>query len=212
MSDAARVIATAVLAIQAVVYYTGSGKEANPHIAPWSQFPSAVNGWNAVEDRPMDPEFVHALRPDDYLIRTYASSGRAEAVNLFVGYFNSRRDNRAPHSPEWCLPGAGWRSVSSRAMRIRLPGGQALPANEYIIEKGSARALVLYWYHQGRRATASEVTAQLYSLPDLILHGRTDTALVRIIVPISGDDLASARSAATSFAAEAYPLIRKQIS
>lgn len=208
----APLIATIVLAVQSVVYYSGSGKESNPHIAPWSQFPEVVNDWKTTGDLTMDPEFLNALRPDDYLIRNYAS-GDSHPVNLFIGYFNSRRDSRAPHSPQWCLPGAGWKSISATVINIPLSGQtRALPANEYIIEKGEARNLILYWYHQGTRTVAYEVAAQFYSLPDLIFHGRTDTALVRIIVPIYGGDLESARTVGTAFAQGVYPLIFRHIS
>jgi hypothetical protein len=48
-------------------------------------------------------------------------------------------------------------------------------------------------------------------LPDLILHGRTDIALVRIMVPVDGNDLTAAKASGVRFAQEAYPLIRQHI-
>jgi EpsI family protein len=43
--------------------------------------------------------------------------------------------------------------------------------------------LVLYWYQTGSRVIRSEYASKLLLVKDSILHGRTDGALVRLIVP-----------------------------
>jgi len=203
-------IAILILLAQAGAYYTLSAKEVVPQILPWSEFPSRVGAWHALTDMAMDDAVIAELKPDDYLNRNYGSpSGRV--LNLFVGYFSSRRDGRAPHSPEWCLPGAGWKSLSTRVVQIDLPAGGRIPANEYVVEKTGQRCVVIYWYHQGHKAIASELGAQLYAIPDMVMHGRTDTSLVRIITPFAMDDVAEAREAGFEFARQAYPLIREHI-
>jgi EpsI family protein len=208
----AAAFATIILIGQALIYYTGSGKEVIPAVAPWRQFPAVVDDWKSVADIPLDQDVLDQLKPDDYLNRNYSSDGDPSPVNFFVGYFNSRRNGRAPHSPEWCLPGAGWKSVSTDVIKIPVLGdSKSLPANEYLIEKGVSRELVLYWYHQGTRVEANMVVAQMYSLPDLIMHGRTDTALVRIIVPVQGTDMTGAKHTAEAFAQDVYPLVRGHI-
>ncbi|MEP6714493.1 MAG: exosortase C-terminal domain/associated protein EpsI [Terriglobia bacterium] len=208
----AALLATLILIGQGVIYYNGSGKEVIPAILPWNQFPSEVNQWKAVTDIPIAQDVLDKLRPDDYLNRNYASADQRTVLNFFIGYFNSRRNGRAPHSPEWCLPGAGWKSLSSHTIAIPVGGeGQPLPANEYMIQKGIDKQLVLYWYHQGTREVADDLVAQMYALPELILHGRTDTALIRIIVPVQGGDTAAASTTARNFAAGVYPLVRKHI-
>ena len=91
-------VAILILLAQAGAYYTVSAKEVVPQILPWSEFPSRVGAWRALADMAMDDAVIAELKPDDYLNRNYGSpSGRA--LNLFVGYFSSRRDGRAPHSP-----------------------------------------------------------------------------------------------------------------
>jgi EpsI family protein len=205
-------LATAILLAQTAIYYTHSGREVIPPVAPWRQFPTAINTWKSLGDIPIDQEVLDKLKPDDYLNRDYSSAGIRSPINFFVGYFNSRRNGRAPHSPEWCLPGAGWKSVSTQTIAIPIEReSETFPANEYLIEKGASRALVLYWYSQGARSVASEVLAQMYSLPDLIFHGRTDTALIRIIVPVLGDDTAGAKHYGVMFAQDVYPLVHKHI-
>jgi EpsI family protein len=203
-------IAIVVLLAQAGAYYTISAKEVVPRISPWNEFPSRLGEWRIMKDLPVDDSVLAELQPDDYLNRNYISPLR-RPLNLFVGYFSSRRDGRAPHSPEWCLPGAGWKSLSTRVVRIDLPDGGSIPANEYVVEKSGQHNLVIYWYHQGRKPIASELGAQLYAIPDMMLHGRTDTSLVRIITPAIDENVAEARNAGFEFAREAYPQIRDHI-
>jgi EpsI family protein len=210
MKNSRIILVICLLILQAGIYYTISAKEFIPDIGPWSRFPSVVNDWHGVADAPLDQSVLAELKPDDYLNRDYVS-GKGRVVNLFVGYFNSRRNGRAPHSPEWCLPGAGWQTVSSQVVSIDTGAGKPLPANEYIVQKGDERQLVVYWYHQGERVMSSEILAQFYAMPDMILHGRTDTSLVRIIAPVAGNQLESARDLAFGFARGVFPLIQKQI-
>jgi EpsI family protein len=210
--DKAARLASIILVGQAVFYYSSSAKEVIPNVPPWSQFPSSVGDWTAVAEFPIEQDVLDKLQPDDYLNRNYSAGNGQKLANLFVGYFNTRRNGRAPHSPQWCLPGAGWKSVFTRRVSIPIDGGTSqLPANEYLVEKGVNQELVLYWYHQGTRTVANEVVAQVYSLPDLILHLRTDTALVRIIVPVSGRDSQAAIGTAVGFAQTVYPLVLKHI-
>lgn len=210
MKNSRVILVIGLLTLQAGIYYTISAKEFIPDIGPWSRFPSVVNDWNAVADAPLDQDALAELKPDDYLNRDYMS-GKGRVLNLFVGYFNSRRNGRAPHSPEWCLPGAGWKTVSTRVVSIDRGSGKSLPANEYIVEKGDERQVVVYWYHQGERVLSSEVLAQFYAMPDMLLHGRTDTSLVRVIAPVAGNQIEGARDLAFDFARDVFPLIQKQI-
>jgi len=210
MKNRRALVVIGLLLAQAGLYYTISAKEVIPDIGPWSRFPAQINGWKASADEPVDPDALAELKPDDFLNRDYVS-GKNQVLNLFVGYFNSRRNGRAPHSPEWCLPGAGWKTASTRVVSIDTGAGGLLPANEYIVEKAPARQLVVYWYHQGGRVMSSEVVAQFYAIPDMIMHGRTDTSLVRIIVPVTDKGVEGARDLAFDFARDVYPLIRRQI-
>jgi EpsI family protein len=205
-------LASIVLVGQAVFYYSSSAKEVIPTVSAWSQFPSVAGNWTAIADFPLEPEVLDKLQPDDYLNRNYGAENGQKLANLFIGYFNTRRNGRAPHSPQWCLPGAGWKSVFTRRVSIPVDAGTSqLPANEYLVEKGVNQELVLYWYHQGTRTVANEVVAQVYALPEMILHLRTDTALVRIIVPVPGRDSQAAIGTAVGFAQAVYPLVLKHI-
>jgi len=196
--------ATMVLLIQSGVYYSASRTEVIPSTPPWSNFATQINDWRATEDFPMDDRTRDQLQPDDYLIRNYVSNH--SAVGLFIGYWKTQRRGFAPHSPEACLPGAGWQSVSSEVIRIPFAGG-TFPANQYLVSKADTELVVIYWYLQGSRPFTSQLAVQFYTMPELLLHGRTDTGLVRVITSVQKKDLAAAKQTATQFAQEIYPLI-----
>jgi EpsI family protein len=203
-------LASVLLVAQATLYYTFAAKEYIPAISAWSEFPKEIGNWHTATEMPIDQESLAALKPDDYLNRNYVSQNGGATVNLLVVYFNTRRSGHAPHSPEWCLPGAGWKDVSSQIVKLWIPETGPQEVNEYIVQKGEERQLVLYWYHQGRHTAANEVVAQVYALPEMILHGRTDTALVRIIARIQSE-IERARGDAFQFARDIFPFIRTQL-
>jgi EpsI family protein len=202
-------MATILLFVQAGVYYSMSRTEVIPNTAPWSEFPTEIGEWRLAAESPIDPEVVALLQPDDYINRNYTSPRHpSQGVGLFIGYFKTQRKGLAPHSPKACLPGAGWAPVSSEVRMLDVPG-ESVPVNYFLVGKQNTRMLALYWYQQGKRAFANEYMAQLYAVPELFLHGRTDIALVRVIVP--ADLSGSAGDVAMQFGREIYPLVRKQI-
>jgi EpsI family protein len=149
------------------------------------QIPSNLGPWSAVSEQQLEPEVIAALRPDDYIMRDYAVAGSSEPVGLFVAYFKSLQKDYGPHSPRVCLPGAGWLISSSKLTSIQVPGrAEKIPVNQYIMQKGDARILVLYWYQNERRVWAEEYNAKLTFLPDLIKYRRSDASLVRLIAPM----------------------------
>ena len=71
--------------------------------------------------------------------------------------------------------------------------------NRDVVQKGGSRALVFYWYQNWNRVDASEYAARTHLILDAIRYDRTDTALVRVTVPLLADEK-TANSAAVAFA------------
>ena len=122
------------------------------------------------------------------------------------------------HSPLNCLPGSGWEPVSHRMLDVTVPRKNAEAAtigvNRYVIRKGLDRQLVLYWYQSHGRVVASEYWGKFYLVTDAVRYGRSDTAIVRVIVPISsqGSDAESqAERMAVSFVRQSFPLLEDYI-
>ena len=74
------------------------------------------------------------LGVDDYVNRVYGRPS-APPVSLYIGYYASQRQGDTIHSPQNCLPGAGWQAVESGRTTLDL-GGRSLVVNRYMIQKG----------------------------------------------------------------------------
>lgn len=82
------------------------------------------------------------------------------------------------------------------------PNGSNFVANKYVIQNGNYRSLMLYWYQGRGRAVASEYWGKIYTVIDSVRLRRSDGALVRVTVPITGSEQ-KALQAATDLAGAA---------
>jgi EpsI family protein len=143
---------------------------------PLHEFPSVIATWQS-EDLPFDYQVARAIGADDYTNREYSGGGRP--IEVYIGYYKNQRSGEAIHSPRNCLPGEGWQPIRSALLQI---GSAETPVfvNEYIVEKGARRDLVLYWYQTHGRIIASEYLAKFWLVVDGVRHRRTDGTLVRL--------------------------------
>jgi EpsI family protein len=190
-------VMVALLLLAKVGLHAVSDSERIPPLKPLSGFPDVVGRWHGRES-PLDPSVIRAAAVDDYLNRDYQADDQS-SVSLYVGYYKSQRTGETIHSPKNCLPGEGWETVSSELSELELSGGRRAPVNMYVVQNGTDRELVLYWYESHGRIIASEVWAKMYLITDAIWRHRTDAALVRIITPI-GNDPRESRNRAENFA------------
>jgi EpsI family protein len=169
---------------------------------PLRDFPASIASLHS-EDLPFDAEDVKAIGVDDYTNRKYF--GGSHSIELYIGYYKDQRSGDAIHSPKNCLPGAGWEPVRSTRLQIGSAEKSVL-VNEYIVEKGKSRALVLYWYQTHGRIVASEYWAKFWLVADGARHRSTDGAIIRIwTTAADGEERAQAR--ATEFARRVYPQV-----
>jgi EpsI family protein len=91
-----------------------------------------------------------------------------------------------------------------------VPGrAEPIEANQYIVQRGESKSLVLYWYQSRDRTVASEYKAKYYVAIDAMRYNRTDTALVRVVVPLGTGDPAPGQQAAIEFVRAMYHPLRK---
>lgn len=133
-----------------------------------------------------------------YLYRYYVpqTAGQVPWVQVYVGYYDHQTQGRTIHSPKNCLPGAGWEPLASRAVDIPTASGPQR-VNQYLLKNKDERALVLYWYQGRGRLQANEYLVKWNLLRDAALRRRTDEALVRIVVPLTGSEEDAFRLAAS---------------
>ncbi|MEG3641247.1 exosortase C-terminal domain/associated protein EpsI [Magnetococcus sp. PR-3] len=150
---------------------------------PLSQFPTQQQGWQTLQNTPLDAPTLAQLALDDYLLRTY-HHGPRQVVTLYMAYYGRQQGSKATHSPRYCIPGGGWQILSQTARRLALPQGVGLPVNQLVIEKGGQKELVLYWFMQQGQPLASELKVKWHLLLNSGLGQRSDGALVRVSAPI----------------------------
>ncbi len=205
-------ILSAVLVAQAVGLYAISRRENVPLARPLDQFPSQAGAWRMVEEGVVEKEIMDVLRADDVLSRMYTNAAGDRAASLFVAFFKSQRAGQAPHSPKNCLPGSGWTPSESDLVSITVPGlAQPIQVNRYVVAKGDERSVVLYWYQSRGRVIASEYRAKIALVAGAIRYNRTDTALVRVAVPVAGDDAAAASRTAEQFVQAFFLILRSYL-
>ena len=98
-----------------------------------------------------------------------------------------------------------WETVRSVLLQIGSADKPVL-VNEYIVEKGKMRDLVLYWYQTHGRIVASEYWAKFWLVADGLRHKSTDGAMIRIWTTAE-DGEESAQARATDFARNIYPQV-----
>jgi EpsI family protein len=181
------------LIVQGSLFYGFSRGEAAPAYRPFDGFPKQLGSWNMTKQGIMEQEVKDVLRADDYITREYAVS-QDKAANLFVAFFKSQRAGQTPHSPKNCLPGSGWVWSISDSISVIIPGrAEPMEINRYLVSKGESRSMVLYWYQSRDRIVASEYRAAAFAAWDAFRYNRTDTALVRVVVPVTngGEEIAT---------------------
>ncbi len=145
----------------------------------------------------------------EYVMRAYAPAAGAAAFSVYVGYYASQTRGKTIHSPKNCLPGAGWEALTSRQATVATAAGTA-EVNRYLLQRGKERALVLYWYQGRGRVAAGEYRVKWDLLRDAALRGRSDEALVRVIVPVTGSEEDAFRLA-SRVAGELVPAVGKAL-
>ena len=187
-----------------------------PSSEPLSEMPATIGPWSAT-DVPLDDEVLAVLGKGVFLNRMYNPSENAPVgqnpadaapVSLFIGYFPTQRTGQSIHSPQNCLPGAGWTFETSGVTTLKSPDGEEARVGEYVISNGAVKQEVLYWYRSHGRSIASDYMAKLYTLADSIRYNRTDAALIRIVTPVRpNESRLDAHQRAVTFAEQLNPLL-----
>ena len=153
----------------------------------------------------------------DYVMRVFQKDS-LNGFSVYVGYYDMQTQGHTAHSPKNCLPGAGWEPLGSRAIPIRTADGVTHQVNRYLLVKGPAVALVYYWYQGRGRVAWDEYQVKWDLLRDAAVDGRTEEALVRIVIPVQPGESGSLEeravpydSLATSVARAFIPAVFKAL-
>jgi len=214
MRDAQRFLPAAVLGLGCVLLFGVREQEKVPPRAPMATVQLATPGFQT-KDIVIDSAERAVAGMSDYVMRTFQRDSTDPGFSVYVGYYDYQVQGKSIHSPKNCLPGAGWEAMESGVRPVSVDG-RTYPMNRYLLGKEGAQALVYYWYQGRGRVEASEYTVKWNLLRDAARHGRTEEALVRIVVPVDMREVrkgqgkvvyARADSIATALAAQLVPRV-----
>jgi len=198
----ALLVATRLYSVHAV------SAEAPVFREPLSALPLAVGEWNGHDAPPFADDVLGQLGVDDYVNREYGNAAGVP-VGLYVGYYASQRQGDTIHSPQNCLPGAGWQPVETGVVDLRL-GARSVPVNRFLIQKGLDRQVVLYWYQGRGRVVANEYRNKALLMLDAARIHRTNGGLVRLIAPVT-TTVGEAQSVVSGFATALFPHLERHL-
>jgi EpsI family protein len=204
----ARVV-TLLLLLNATLLYSSLRPEFVPVSRPLAEVPKRLGSWSMLEEGVVEPEIQEVLKADDLLNRIYGNGG--SVASLFVAGFKTQRNGKTPHSPKNCLPGSGWTPLNSSEMTIDVGRARPLTVNRYVVTSGERRQLVLYWYQSRDRSVASEYKAKFWVMVDAIRLNRTDTALIRVVVPIVNNNENAAEKSAVEFVRASFGAVLEHL-
>ena len=155
-----------------LVWSRGEGEVVPPHRA-LSSFPARIGEWTG-KDRGMKADIREVLGDGDFLLGVYQRPTDETPVDLYIAYFPTQRAGSTMHSPQNCLPGAGWTPIEHNLTQLGKSAGKRMTVNRSTIAKGQARRMVRSWYQAQGRVVASEYWGELYLVTDPIQMNRTD--------------------------------------
>ena len=116
-------------------------------------------------------------------MRAFQKDSLDPGYSVYVGYYDYQVQGKTIHSPRNCLPGAGWEQVESDVRMVQTAEG-TFPVNRFVLANAGQQAVVYYWYQGRGRVESSEYRVKWNLLRDAALTGRTEEALVRIVIPV----------------------------
>jgi EpsI family protein len=200
MRDVSRFVPPFLLAIGCLSI---SGMREQHHVparAPMSQIVMQAPAGYGHRDLVVPPEERRVAGMTDYVHRLFQRDSVDPGFSVYVGYYDYQVQGKTIHSPKNCLPGAGWETLQGGTSTVDV-SGKPYAINRYLLANKGTQALVYYWYQGRGRIEASEYKVKLNLLADAALHGRTEEALVRIVIPIDTRGIKRDANAETALAA-----------
>ena len=184
----ALITATVIMIISASVWPLMPNREpVAPERQDFALFPEQFGDWRQFGDeRRFSPAVERILDADDYIAVQFGRSVDEPVLDFFSAWYEDLAEDGVVHTPELCLPGAGWEIAKVERVDISDELGLDSPynINRVLIQKGEERMLVYYWFTHMGEAIPRNAAAKFAVLTKGVVAGRYDGAIVRLISPI----------------------------
>jgi len=202
------VVVVVLLLATLLVFRSVEFREKVPVSRPLAQVPLSMGEW--IGDRKaMEQIFLDTLKLTDYSIVDYRDP-KGKEINVYVAYNDRQVKGESSHSPDSCLPGAGWEFHDSGTVVLPVAGGDGKPmrVKRALMEKSGVRQLAYYWFPQRGRILTNMFQLKAYAFWDALTRRRTDGALVRLITPVyETEQLSDAETRLQMFARDLVPVL-----
>ena len=160
-----------------------------PARTPFAAMAQEIGDWQRSVHLPFDRATEITLAADDYYNVNLTNGSDQPPVGLFMAWYADQSADGV-HSPEICLPGAGWEIAWLERTDIgaQIDVGRDFNINRAIIQKGETRMLVYYWFEQKGRKVAWDFAAKMWLIVDGVQTGRTDGGIVRLTTLIAREE------------------------
>ncbi len=153
-----------------------------PSRTSFEEFPTTLGDWVGKRES-LQTKYLDILHLDDYVLADYRAAD-GQPVNFYAAYYQSQDNTRAIHSPHDCIPGGGWQITGFGQRSFPTAGGSSFQVNRAVVQLGSDRQIVYYWFDERGRHITNEYLARWYLFWDALTMHRTDGALVRFVASL----------------------------
>jgi EpsI family protein len=174
-----------------------------------NKIPYTIGGIQGV-DIPLEGAVIKELDTDAFIFRNYISR-EGSVINLYVGYYGTRKGGRSAHNPEGCYPGAGWAIIneSNVTLTIEHGGKENIPLNTLLVNKGNVKEIVYHWYQtEGGIVTVNGIQQNLNRFKSRLMHNRDDGAFIRVSKDLNNNYLET-KEDIENFIRQLFPLLIK---
>jgi EpsI family protein len=163
---------------------TPAPQTAFPARASLYDFPTRVGDWVGRRES-LQSMYLDQLHLDDYAMTDFRGPD-GQLVNFYAAYYQSQDTTRAIHSPHDCIPGGGWEIIQFDQRLLPAQGTTpGFKVNRAVVQLGSHREIVYYWFQERGRRLTNEYVARWYLFWDALTRHRTDGALIRFVAAVT---------------------------
>ena len=204
-------IASLIIILITITTNLGISLRGKPRVVATNleNIPMEIIGFKATEDY-FSEEVYAELNADKHIYRHYRSADGRQ-VDLYIGYYGTKKGGRTPHNPYACLAGAGWGIKKVRKVKLRVTYYKnGVNVNYILAQKGNMYDSILHWYQSGgKKILDSGIQQNIQRFIGRIFYNRNDGAFVRISVFSPEKDLSETNNLIKAFAEEILVLIPK---
>jgi EpsI family protein len=146
--------------------------------------PLDVGGRYAGVSQPVQQDIVEQSGADSYVSLDY-SDGEGNRFRLYVGGCVRNEENF--HAPSYCMPASGWESVEENTVPFVAFAvqSQAPRMRRLLLQKGTERMVVYYWFQAGDRLADHEWWVRWFRFLDLLADKPLrPTLIVTLYAPV----------------------------